>query len=649
MDWRGIAIQFLSVVDSHRERASARPGFLAIVVCLVTTTFFSLNVAVAQQPIAVNGETTSQVLTGTVTNKYRGGVDSIQEVKTNMETLFEAIWVDPLKTAKGVIPEPKIDKWFSPHLRDITVNYAQRAYAANMRGRAGAVDAYLALALSWMGYECTGACPWCEWDHPWHSTMACCNVDTSQYSNMVLDNNFKACCVRDGETSWTMEQIACTHQSGDGWAGLFEYYYPATVIGWESQRGTTMIATKQEVKDCLSQSDSMMENKEWVKTAIEKNVKAADDGGGAGVGSASTGSMDSTIAEAIKSLRPADKNLRFSDTLQGGGLTMRANLAHMDGDERLTIARQFCMHPDQFGKLMDPVPDRTQKGGGGSWLELSRLPLWANYCPSAVKLMTDQKETYKVMNLDGTPTNFIMGMATYEEDPLYCQKMNVSSNPLGGEFLKDGVFKNKALATYTEAMVGYTCRTGTSTTSGGFQTRMVPVSLYSSASIDQRTLEHAIPFMIAGGYYFGQMYDGVRSVYKRFEPMPYSQAFGLFKGNAFKPIPFVQNERGEVCRNIDGMDYKDRNQPDQLYLSNKNHSPFSQELTQTFNQYDREWAAPGEGQRDFHGRGLDQSVLNYGAAFRIFATCPKGWSRWRGGDIDNQYSGACGEEHFGGR
>lgn len=160
---------------------------------------------------------------------------------------------------------------------------------------------------------------------------------------------------------------------------------------------------------------------------------------------------------------------------------------------------------------------------------------------------------------------------------------------------------------------------------------MVPVELHSTAQIDQRTLDHAIPFMIAAGYYPGRLFNGLHSVYKRFEPRPYSQNYPeglkIFTGKRWEGGG--PNEQGFLCRSYSGKNLQGTNVSDQLYLSDVNHKPFSQDKimeqgssssAQGFNRYDREWA--NQKPEDFHNRNVDQSVLNYGAAFRMFATCP---------------------------
>lgn len=595
-------------------------------------------------------------------NKYRvdkdggsGGVSDQGQVLKEMQNLLNKIMIDPniAKNPLGAIqPREDLDEWFNPHSRDASIDpgLASLEATAPWSGRmwAGTYD--------WGLFGCDGACPGCRWHNPFHWTGKCCGVNTQAYADKVTPTNFKACCVPEQFRCATMEEIACSFPAGNGWAGLFEYYFPVNIIGWESQRATTMIASRGDVQKCLDDSNSAMENSKWVTDAIQKMEPSAGD-------------VQKKVQDSVSAVRPKDESLRFSDTLQGGGLTMRVNFAHMDPVQRMALAVQFCMHPLQFMKLMDPQWDKLQMPGtGGPSLgalqNTQTIPIWANYCPSAVKLMTDPKETFKILNVDFTPTDFIKGMMTYLRDPLYCQKMNATANPQGAEFLADGVLKAASNGGgggsqfLTQEAVGYTCRTG-DFKKGGFSTRMVPVELHSTASVDQRTLDHAIPFMIAAGYYPGTLFNGVQSVYKRFEPRPYSQKLDLFTGARWEGVG--PNELGQLCRSYKGKDLKGKNVSDQLYLSDIYHQPFTQEKIMDsgscpsgncpgaepiFNRYDREWA--DKQPENFHNRNVDQSVLNYGAAFRIFATCPAGYVRWKGPHSE-KFDEACGEENFGGR
>ena len=630
--------------------------FVAVAtVCLVTAA--SQTERAYGQPLlggggglAAPGGQTADRLRAEKENNFRvdkdtgqGGVRDDGAVLSNMKMLLKKLLVEPTAN-QTTSPKSELDEWFNPHLRDAEIDRGM----ANEEATAPYFGRMWAGTTSWSIFGCDGACPGCRWHDSRHWTPVCCGVPTYAYADKILHTNFKACCVPEGFQGCTMEEIACSFRNGDGWAGLFEYYFPTNMIGWEAQRATTMIAADGHVQKCLNDSNSEMENSKWVADAIQKGIHRSD------------GSIQGKVADSIKAVRPKDESLRFSDTLQGGGLTMRVNFAHMDPAQRYALARQFCMHDKQFMKLMDPKYDRLQMPGtGGSTLyelqNTATIPIWANYCPVAVKLMTDVNQTRLIMNVDRTPTDFIRGMMAWDADPLYCQKMNVRANPKGGEFLREGVLKQQGLSLMTEEGVGYTCRTG-DTQKGGFSTRMVPVELHSTAQIDQRTLDHAIPFMIAAGYYPGRLFNGLHSVYKRFEPRPYSQNYteGLKICTGKRWEGGGTNEQGFLCRSYSGKNLQGTNVSDQLYLSDVNHKPFSQDKimeqgssssAQGFNRYDREWA--NQKPEDFHNRNVDQSVLNYGAAFRMFATCPAGYVRWRGPHSE-RFAKICGEENFGG-
>jgi hypothetical protein len=159
------------------------------------------------------------------------------------------------------------------------------------------------------------------------------------------------------------------------------------------------------------------------------------------------------------------------------------------------------------------------------------------------------------------------------------------------------------------------------------------------------------------------MLSGIRSYYKRFETMRYSfENFGIFRGKRFVgagggPV----NERDEQCkRNIEGQDFTrngEWNRSDRLYISDYTHPEvFTQEIvndpgTTRFNRYVQEWASK-KNENKITNRGLDEKSSNYAAAFRIFATCPKGHSRWRHPDMNTKMQSIaplCGEENLGGK
>jgi hypothetical protein len=87
-----------------------------------------------------------------------------------------------------------------------------------------------------------------------------------------------------------------------------------------------MIVDKNKVQQCVAQSKDLMDKHapEWVSGAIKRNLKAA--GGAEGSNDAN---VRQTIQDALKDIHPKDEKLRFSDSLQSEGLTLRVNLAAM--------------------------------------------------------------------------------------------------------------------------------------------------------------------------------------------------------------------------------------------------------------------------------------------------------------------------------
>ena len=683
MPTRSSEVVLVHLTHSHRSPFSTRikslsrlAGRCALrafrVVALSSTAlllFFNVLPVSAQNP---DGGAASQRLKAERPNEYRGGkgVASMQAAQQNMKDLFEKILI----SGQG---DGKADQWYSPHLRDISGTPDNRNLEAGIRGttapRANMIDycmdpenlpipaACPLTEISWL--TGTPVCYWHEDEQPAgygpqsHRPFASCFTEQSTqiYSSFTQPSNFKMCCVREGEEeNASSEYIASKHPSGDGWAGLFEYYYPTEALGWENERTTTMIVDQAKVQQCVAASDSLMESsqaQQWVVGAINRNLKA--------VGGQPGGNIQQTVQDALKSVRPKDQKLRFADSLQSEGLTLRVNLAAMDPQQRRNTAERFCMRPEQFDKLMDPTYDKLQLGGGSSLGSLDAIPVWSNYCREGVELMTNPNNSTKLRNLDGTPTKFDMGMAAWQADPMFCQKMNLTNvnmliTGLGrAPLLSGGAFQ-------TQAAVGYTCLEG-----GKLNGSMVPVELYRHAAVERRTAitDHALGFLIAGGLAPG-MIGGTTSYYKRFEPQPYSMdmPFHLqtFIGTRFSGGG--TNEKGATCPSLSGENYQHAgSKSDRLFISDKTNQAFDQDIVQAngqkgdFNRYREEWGKDQQSAAKIAARGLDKHSQNYAAPFRIFATCPAGYKRWRPKPADshnlalienvNRY---CREENFGG-
>lgn len=616
-------------------------------------------------------------------NKYRGGASGFSEVKQKMEEQMA-----PILLEKG----GQIDKWYSPHLRDSLIPDGEREKVLPFRYKAGApVMIFKATIFEHPNAPCwlcfngdktpesacltcqpKGSMPGamgCEAAQEWldkHVSSTCCYKDTSAYKVRKTDSNFKACCVLEAEKNLNTEEIACLHGAppvtgkipGDGWSGLFEYYYPTTVIAWENSRATTMFADKQEVNKCTEKARELMHGEKavsWVEKAIKKNLEVVD-GLEGGSGKTDTSELKSLIQEAIKSADKVEQKNQIADSLAGEGLTMRVNFPAMDPAYRRKLAEHFCMHPKQFMKLMDPAEDKLQKEGGPTEEALKQLPIWANYCEKGVQLMTDPDETMKCKNVDETPTDLAKGMQAWNKDPLFCQRMNLKNSKMQ-ELFGDVLAKSKG-SPKSEKEVGFTCRDG-----GKLNGSMVPVELYRHTPIERRTAisDHVLGFLIAGGIYrpmTGGEETFTTSYYKRFEPRPYSLKLGMFMGKAYYgsgsgPV----NELDMPCKSLQPEVYTGQNKSDQLFISDKTHPTqafkgetemINDRAPEEFNRNVEEWGKGGVG-KTLPKRGLDEKLANSAAAFRIFATCPAGHVRWHPPDIHDAFVQArCGEENFGG-
>lgn len=618
------------------------------------------------------GEQAAQKLQSSTKNIYRDGqaVSDLQAVKKNMEELFQSVLI----SGQG---DGKADDWYEPHLRDAMIDAENRKLeAVDVRGQ----TAPFANMFGWCFLRTFippyttevippnfTACPFgrCGAPHVWHDQPytphrpieACfTEAPTTIYKKLIEDTNFKLCCVRNEDKNKTSEQIASKYPLGQGWAGLFEYYYPTAALGWENDKGTTMIVDQAKVKECKSRSDPLMESPEaqkWVAEAIARNLKAAN----GGVDDGKSADIQKTVAEVISGVRPEDKNLRFTDSLQSEGLTLRVNFAAMDQKHKLNVTQRFCMHPRQIDKLMVPGPlsDLLQHpAGGGPTIEAldKTIPVWANYCPQGVELMTDPTKSNMLINVDNTPTKLNIGTQKWEKDPLYCQRMNLKNPNMELTGFGEVIEKSPG-SPETQESVGYTCLSGAKLNGG-----MAPVTLVRHAAVERRTAiaDHAIGFLIAGAL-APKMIVGKQSYYKRFEPQRYSMKVP-FQYQTFVGKPFTgggSNELGATCPSVNATLPTYSNKSDRLYISNKTHEPFTQKKIEEINSIDKyvqEWA--DQKKEDIAKRGFDKKANNYATAFRIFATCPAGYTRWEPPmDEHNKFliqnmKNFCRSENFGG-
>lgn len=611
----------------------------------------------------VDGNQTQQRLRAARENDFRRGktVESTSDVINNMKLLFKKILIDGRDDGKA-------DKWYSPHLRDISGTQENRDIEAQqIRAKTSPQDNMIDYCTNPLNPPIEAACPIfvtnaagepiCSWHGepfgPHRPIESCFTQSTMPYHERNQLSNFKMCCVREEEVNFSSEQIASRHPTGDGWAGLFEYYYPTEALGWENDRTTSMIVDKEKIERCIAESNQKMEGAQaqaWVSGAIARNVQAAK-------GNADQGKIRQTVQSVISEIRPKDQKLRFTDSLQSEGLTLRVNLAAMDPEQRARTAQRFCMHPQQFDKLMVPGEDPLQLGGGLDIAALDSLPIWSNYCPKGVEIMASADKSKELKNLDNTPTKLDIGTSVWETDPMFCQKMNISnqnyiSTGLANPLIASGVPRR------TPKSVGYTCFGD-----GNLNGSMAPVTLTRHAAVQRRTAisDHALGFLIAGGV-SPNLISGKKSVYKRFEPQKYSmnqpEEFRTFIGTAFKGGQ--KNELNDDCPSLSGENYQFKNKSDRLFISDVTNKAFDQDIVDAddskgkFNRYRQEWAKDSSSGKKIAARGLDKDSQNYAAPMRIFATCPAGYKRWRPPNDEYHYNLGvnldryCKEENFGG-
>jgi hypothetical protein len=625
-------------------------------------------------------------------NFYRGGVESQAKVKQNMQELFKKVLVQSKEQA---------DPWYSPHLRDARIEGESRNTEVDVRAKTIPLTGYrniIDYCMNPWNWPIEAACPLtaynllgevCYWHgQPGTETYyrhrpvgTCFGLNTEKYFKLREDWNFKTCCVKKGQEGFTTEEVLSIEQNrdGGGWAGMYEFYFPATVIGWENDRTTTMIVEKSKVASCLNESNKLLSQsngQQWVSAAIRRNVEAVQ-GNATGVGE--------KVRDNINAVRPKESYLQNTDSLQNEGLTVRPNFAALDSNHREQLATRYCMHPRQFDKIMDAVEDPVQRPHAG----LENIKVWSNYCPEGVTLMTDPEKS-DLDNIDfplgalssgnySSYTNFKLGMAAWRKDPLYCQRMNLGNPNMDKVGFGDVIRKSNEPA-LRDFEVGYTCRVGDPAFDSALNGGMVPVTFGRHAAIERRTAigDHVLGFLIAAGL-DKSMRLGQKSYYKRFEPRPYSRnldsRYAMFKGKPVRAVARagVSNERGTPCQTVAGEDFYETrsDKGDRLYISDLTHKPFTQDIVEEdpnsgrlgADRYVQEWAkTDNRSKADIAKRResaaatpeSDRATSNYATAFRIFASCPKGYVRWRPPpDVHNQglvqnLDNFCGEEWLGG-
>jgi hypothetical protein len=278
----------------------------------------------------------------------------------------------------------------------------------------------------------------------------------------------------------------------------------------------------------------------------------------------------------------------------------------------------------------------------------------------------------EIANVDETDTRFMLGMKAWKQDPLYCQNMHRNNPNMRETKITDVLEKSGGGSGQTPAAVGYTCVGPES----NLDNSMVPQAFNKSVPVERRTawVDHGLGFLIAGGLFPpkwlapGDFPGSFRSMYKRFEPQPYSMTaatgYQTFWGKKFTGAnPF--NEVPLPCTRLTGRNYNTNGMPgnqgnsDQLFLSDKTHESFTQSpivnaqgKRGAFDRYVQDWSkGSDDSKQKIKERKLDKEAHNYGVAFRIFKTCPEGYSRWRPldphGGLAENLDTFCGEENFG--
>lgn len=638
-------------------------------------------------------------------SEYRPG--SPTGVLQNMNKIAGKTWM----------PGDTMVKFMAPHLRDLLfegpadrtmrTKGSERQAQAWFRARAKArryqicLDGTIA-CINGLN-ESLAACPLCQnsscgrnWPHQEHLDWACCPSDgkgSEIYEQLIYDSNFKTCCVRDGnsrdkpydrskdETKWTEEKIACSHPKGDGWAGLFEFYYPVTVVGLENQQGETMLATQQEVEQQLNiLNDLKADGKraDWVAGAIERLAKYAAGPGAQQQQGANQADIKQVIQEVQQELGRMDPKLRHSDSIRGLGLTARTFAPGADDTKKGAITKDLCVHPGQFHKIWHEFGNLKhdkllQPGFGGITAQelLNKNKFFASWSAEGYELMTNP-ENSRINNFHFTRTNYVRGMQAWDQNHLFCQAKLAETDQNMKITGLDQVIKLSGWSqSFSPAATGFTCL------GHNLNLAHVPLMLYRQAYVDRRAAigDLALPFATAAGLYPSKWVNPglLTSRQRAFEQQPYTMyaepGLQMFWGKAFNPAPMlpvgVKNELNQPCRPLNGPNYQrgtgytQGGNSDQIYTSDFTHKSFNQEPvlnidneTTAFAKYSQEWAKNEEDQKKgMRFKGLDDKANNYFVAYRPMALCPLGFARWTPSDphglLKKRLEDNCLNENFG--
>lgn len=478
----------------------------------------------------------------------------------------------------------------------------------------------------------------------------------SVYNLLTQDRNFKTCCVRSYETNMSRAEIVNLHPEGDGWSGLWEYYYPTTITEWSNQSSETMIVPQPLFLQELAKAKELLKGPEAVQAvarSISQLKKLADKDI---TGDTSTEAADQ-VEEFIHEIDDKVKEEhRFTEGISMvGGVTVRPFIPGMAMSTRRGIAEFFCMHPEQFLKI-GSQSDPYQRPAPGGWDEeygyTLSTPPFSSIFFNGLNLLLDHTQLATLIprraeygSIGGAAmTDIPAGYREWQQNVL--ARHAALAQPLGKDWTFAPYEPNGGLRGVLEKMNAQPISQGAvaSTYIEKNNTWMVlDLMRYKSAQLDRRQFNGMpLSFRVAAGLYDSRINgedvstkEGMQSYYKNFEPQPYYRFTGEI------PVGGVMNELGYPCMRA-FTHQKSENpgpRPDRIILSNKTHNWVTG--PQDFVEFDM------RSQTRKGGVGLGEELTdqkdgdtpnkcrrdeyrhNYAANLTIFRSCPAGYGIWQ--------------------